>query len=352
MDQRNDIATMLEWTLDPAFRVENGIIAQVNQAAAGYFLPVGDPIAPLIVSGAEEYEQFESGCLYLTLSVAGQKMGASVVRMDTCDIFRLEQDSAMPQLKAMSLAAMELRRPLVGAMAIAEQMLPQIVSQDDDQKLQAAQMNRRLHQILRIVNNMSDAATYADGTACMKEYVEIGSFLEEILQKAADLAQKAELCVEYALPQEKIYTLADRQKLERAVYNMLSNAMKFAASETTVHAKLTRHNQRLYFTVTNAHNRSIPLGNIYTRFLREPAFEDPRNGIGLGMVLVRSAAALHGGAVLVDHTAAGMRVTMTMQITNTRNTALRSPIMQIDYSGERDHGLLELSDVLPATAYE
>ena len=42
----------------------------------------------------------------------------------------------------------------------------------------------------------------------------------------------------------------------------------------------------------------------------------------------------------------------TMVIRQDNSGAVRSPRLFIDYAGERDHGLLELSDTLPAELYD
>ena len=69
--------------------------------------------------------------------------------------------------------------------------------------------------------------------------------------------------------------------------------------------------------------------------------------------MVRLAATQHGGTVLIDHPhEIGTRVTMTMAIRQTQNASVRTPIMHIDYAGERDHALIELADILPAELYK
>ena len=93
-------------------------------------------------------------------------------------------------------------------------------------------------------------------------------------------------------------------------------------------------------------------GNVHTRFLRQPGLEDSRFGIGLGMVMIRSAAAAHGGTVLIDHPqGCGTRITMSMAIRQDTDSMVRSSMLQIDYAGDRDHALIELSNVLPSTPY-
>ena len=206
--------------------------------------------------------------------------------------------------------------------------------------------------MLRIVSNMSDAALYANRDQKLSYHVEVRSFLQEILKKSANLAEQAGITLTYELPCEPILTLANEEKLERAIYNLLSNAMKFAPKGSPVQVRLIRKGKRLHITVTNQRSDSSLPANPFTRYLRQPGLEDPRSGVGLGMVLVRSVAAMHGGTVLVDQREDITRVTLSLQIRQCQNTLVRSPAFQIDYAGERDHGLIELSDVLPVHLYD
>ncbi len=349
MKEQNQIHATLQLMQQPAFWVEGGIISYVNPAATAYFLEPGQSFAPMILCGKQEYEEFSAGTLYVTLSLMDQPVGACISQLEQGQIVALEQAAELPQLQAMALAAKALREPLSGVLTLAERMLPDVGT---ELEVKAAQMNRRLYQLLRIVGNMSDAMGYTQAQPMGMETVDICDFLEEILEKAADLAQQSGIALQYTLPNQAIFTLVDMEKLERAVYNLLSNAMKFSTPDKSVSVRLTHKNKRLYICVSNSQPGPGPQGNIYTRFLREPMLEDLRNGVGLGMVLVRSVAALHGGSVLVDQTAEGTRFTLTLQVRTNAASQCRSPIMRFDYAGERDHCLLELSDVLSAELYD
>ena len=69
--------------------------------------------------------------------------------------------------------------------------------------------------------------------------------------------------------------------------------------------------------------------------------------------IIRTAAAHHGGAVLIDQPeGVGTRITMTMSIRQSKQATLRSNVLRVDYAGERDHGLIELSECLPTELYE
>ena len=337
---------MLELMLRPAFCVSGGKITKINGAAASYLLSEGMDILPLLAAGAEEYQAFEGGCLYLTLSLGSQRVGATVIPTDGGHLFLLEQPGDRTELNALSLAARELRGPLNG-MSVAASRL------SDAEPEHLAQLNRRMYQMMRIVSNMSDAAQYCQAGAGQMEGVEICAWLEELLSKAALQLKEAGIALHYTLPNTPIYALADTEKLERAVYNLISNAAKHTSPGGQIVAQLM-HRGRLYLSVTDEGDGidNGVLGNVYTRYLRTPAVTDGPEGIGLGMVLVRSVATIHGGTVLIDRPQGkGTRVTMTIQLRQNGNIPLRSPVLRIDYAGERDHGLQELADVLPARLY-
>ena len=198
---------------------------------------------------------------------------------------------------------------------------------------------------------MSDALHYAKPENGWMEYTEMVSFLEEILEKAAALAIRGGYTMHYRLPAETVCTMVDRTKIERALLNMLSNAMKFAPQKSDIFVELAKRGNRLCLSVTSGGERLS--GDIYIRFCRQPILEDHRNGIGLGLVLIRATALAHGGAVFTDQPEAGHnRVTLSLPVRRPENAGLRSPILQMDYAGGFDHCLLELSDVLPPELYQ
>ncbi len=351
MDGLSQFNTMLQQIQAPAFRVENGVITHVNQAASAYLIEVGQDFAPMILSGKQEYGDFSEGNLYLTVSLAGICIGAHISSLEKGNLVTLEQPAESPELRVLVLAAKTLKEPLSDLMSIADQMLPAVASQTAQLEHQSARLQQQLYKMMRILNNMSDAAGYVQAQPNRMETVEICSFLEEILEKVA-ASMEGSTSVRYELPNTPIFTLADREKLERSVYNLLSNAIKTASQGTSVLAKLVSKNNRLYFSVSNTHPDYVPPYGFFNRYLRNPAqLEHPKNGLGLGMSIVCSTAMLHGGAVLVDKTEDGTRITMSLQIKASHSNQVNSPILHWDYAGEYDHCLLELADVLPAQHY-
>ena len=356
MDREMDSLGMLDLMVRPGFCVKDKKIVKCNAGAQALLFEPGMEITPLLATGAEEYEEFTGGQLYLMLHASGAQWSASVTRMADGDVFLLEQEADSAELQAMALAARELREPLTSVMTTAERLFPMTALEDDPNlRDQAARLNRGLYQMLRVIGNMSDAGYYASAPAAQLEAQDVTAVLAEIFSRAKDLAELGGLKLRFENLPQRLYCLIDREKLERAVLNMLSNAMKFTSPGGTIAAKLTRRGSRLHLSVQDSGEGIAEnlRGNVHSRYLRQPGIEDGRFGIGLGMVLIRSAAAIHGGTVLIDHPeGSGTRITMTLAIRQDSSGTLRSPQLHIDYAGERDHSLIELSDALPARVYD
>ena len=353
MEEKKQDYVMLDLMDRPAFCVENGIITHVNPAAAPYFVQPGTAITDLVSAGVEDYAAFTEGCLYLTLQMEGFPFGATVVKHQGSDIFILTEQSHSAQLQALALAALELRGPLAGAIAATDQILPKVTGEQNPVLMDhATQLNRRLMQLQRIIGNMSDSGIYSRGTPVSMDYMDICGFLEELLSRVAETLEQAGRNLHYTLPKEAIFMLAHSESLERAVYNMISNAVKFSPVGSTIQAQLVRSGNRIAFSVTDMGSGIPDSRDVFSRYQRQPGLEDGRLGLGLGMVIIRSTAALHGGTVLIDHPEDTLtRVTMTLSIASKKHSEVRGPVLRIDYAGERDHCLLELSDVLPASLY-
>ena len=354
MEEKKETMGMLDLMIRPVFCVENNRITKVNPAAKALQIEEGADILPLLHTGREEYEAFPGGCLYLTLAIGQEAMGASVTKVEGRDVFVLEQDADQAELRAMALAARELREPLSSVMITANRLFPMSALEEDEAtRKQVARLNRGLYQMLRILGNMSDAGR--SHQASSQELLDVTGLLGEVFEKSRALVEHAGLALRYRGPEKEILTLADPEQLERAVLNILSNAVKFTPNGGTIEAELTQKGQFLRLSIQDS-GSGIPdylRGSVFGRYLRQPALEDSRFGIGLGMVLIRTAATDHGGAVLIDHPeGAGTRITMTMAIRQSSDAQLRSPVMRIDYAGERDHALIELSGCLPAELYE
>lgn len=354
MEQSKDLIKLLNLIERPAFYVENGVVRFVNTRAKSLFLEENQSIQPLLYTGQAEYLATPHGFLSLKLKILDRVWEASVTPMETGDIFTLTEAAASPELQAMALVAQHLRSSISPMLTAAEALLPSgLIQENPEAKEQAAQISLGLHQLLRNIGNMADAGKYQSQEVFHKETVDIDGLVGEIMEKARHFLEAANIRLEYQGLSFPLYCQVHRELLERGIYNLISNSAKFTPAGETIRASLTRQGTRLYFTLENpASQEALPNpAQAFSGYLRQPSIGDGRQGIGLGMVLVRAAASAHGGALLLDYTPQGnLRAALTMEIDQS-TSQVRSPMLRVDYSGERDHGLIELSDILPPSCY-
>jgi len=343
MEKQTETNAALDALLLPAFLARDGAVLRANDAAGRLLIQPGMSVDALLHTGKTEYGTFSQGKLYLTLSLSGTHRSASVTKVDGGDLFILEQESSA-ELTALALAAKQLREPLSRVMASAERLY------DPESGEEALRLNRGLYQMLRILSNMSDAGM----TVSRQETVNISGEIGEIFEKAAALLLRAGVAVNYQGPEEPIYGIADRDQLERAILNILSNAAKFLNPGKQIDAALIRRDRMLQLSIQDQGSGICPelLPTVFSRYLREPYIEDARRGLGLGMLLIKEAAESHGGTVLIDTPeTGGTRITLTLAFCQRPDDTLRSPILRVDRFGGRDHTLIELSDILPPELY-
>ena len=335
----------------PAFLVQDGQIIHANIAALERNVAIGSCIADIISVGNQEYQVFTQGKLCLTLKINEMTYHANVSVLENAHLFSLETEYSNPQLRVLALAAEQLRGPLSNAFAGTE-LLSDTIPADSETKEHLAQVNHSLYQLLRMVSNMSDTVLYHAEQMRNLETIEMVSKFEEILEKASALSEKAKKHITFTLPNNKVFSMSDIQKLERGILNMLSNALRYSPANSEISAKLSVMNNRLFFTVENPLSQAFS-NEPFFRYLREPALTWGQSGIGLGLSIIRSVATAHEGTVLMELTDQNtVRFTMTIAIREKNTTMLRSPILlPTDYAGGKDRTLLELSDILPYQLY-
>lgn len=344
MEEQRYTPDLLNRIPQPGFLAAENTIRAVNQAAAAMLLYPGQDFSALLHTGCEEYAAFQDGQLSVTLSIGGQLHPAVIARMGEMDLVLLDQNDDPEEFRSMALIAMELRTPLMQAIISAQQI--------QEPHPEAAKMNRSLMQLLRLVSNLSDISRYTQSSRM--EVRDVDSFLLELFEKARTITGPS-VRLSFEGLHAPVFSLIDPEQLERSVWNILSNCIKFMPQGGSIQARLTRQGKFLRLTVEDSGSgiAEAVRSTLFSRYLRQPGIEDGRYGLGLGMALIRTAAANHGGTVLVSSgKEGGTRIVMTLALRQQEDTALRSPLFRPDYTGGWDHGLVELSDCLSAELYE
>jgi two-component system heavy metal sensor histidine kinase CusS len=129
------------------------------------------------------------------------------------------------------------------------------------------------------------------------ERVDLTTELEAMVEDARILSADANLSFHLEAKPGEIVS-ADRALLYTAVFNLLTNAVKFNQPQGSVHLTLQREEGKVTLTVCNT-GPGIPLeeqSRVFNRFHRVQHPDRPKTeGVGLGLSLAREIMRAHGG---------------------------------------------------------
>ena len=137
--------------------------------------------------------------------------------------------------------------------------------------------------------------------------VDLRDTLRRALESVSAQAASKEIAIETNLPNETCRVEADEFLLEKAIVNLLQNAIAFAPLRGKVSATLLRTDGSCVLRVED-NGPGVPdfaQARIFERFFSLPRPDTGKKSSGLGLALVREIAALHRGTIALRNVEAG-----------------------------------------------
>ena len=356
-----DVAAVLELMTAPAFLLRENRILFRNRAAAA-LVRSPEQASELLTpeSLALVRSRGDHSLLEVTAVLDGRPCGAVLRQLPDCDVLIVhpEPAGAAADPALLARAAQIIRRDIAALHSTAAAALPLLEEARDGQaRGLAGRMNRSICQLLRLAANLAEAGRYAAGEVTSQfAPVNLCDHLEVLCRRVAALTEAVQMTLTYSCPVQPVVAAADWPKLERAVLNLLSNALRSTAPGGCLRLTLEDPGATVHIVVEDD-GAGMPPEQV-AGFAGQPLHRGPAGapqpGMGLGLTLVRRIAALHGGTVLIDsRPEQGTAVTMTLarRQAGPQQEVLHSPARAYRYTGSISPELLELSDVLPDAVY-
>lgn len=337
----------------PAFLVMDGVITRINQAARGLGLYPGFRAEELLDVEQTDFQIPREGSVFVSLKVGSNTVGASIQRFENGELYLLEDEGDMESLKALSLASVSLRAALSEVMVTTGSLSRSALNLNPDLSPQVHKTDKAVFQVLRLATNMADAYWLAKGMDLEKEPTNIGDFLDEIVEKVGALSESRGFHL-ILHPCPRIVVHANRQYLERAILNLLSNSMRYTHEGGTAEILVSETPRQCVIRIrdTGSGLDEEIRDALFTQYRRAPAIETGDRGLGLGLVITRSIASAHGGTLFIGPAPqGGTEAALSLSKRKPEKPVASSPLMDVDYAGEWDHTLLELAKELDYTAF-
>lgn len=214
-----------------------------------------------------------------------------------------ESDRARYQ-EAIHFVTHEMRSPLTAIQGSSE-MMGRYNLNEEKRKQMAQMINSESKRLARMIQTFLDVERLSQGQMELRtETFEAESVISACMQRAQPLADRKQ--IRMTLDEvEQFPLVGDRELMEYAVYNLLTNAIKYSPAETTVtvRARQDGHMLRLAVADQGIGMDEKELKNIFKKFYRtKKAEKSGEVGTGIGLSIVEQIVTHHGGRIEVTST--------------------------------------------------
>ena len=199
----------------------------------------------------------------------------------------------------------ELRTPLTLLLAPLETLLQRFNrSLDEDTRDMLLTMHSNGMRLLKLINDLLDLVRLESGRMEVKrEPLEVAEFVKGLASAARQVADDKRLRLETFVDPALGTVLADRDKLEKIVLNLVFNALKFTPAGGRVELRAEKQGEEFVLTVADTgmgiSEKNLP--HVFDRFWQADGSSKRKyQGVGIGLALVKELVEIQGGKVSVQ----------------------------------------------------
>ncbi|MBL3655604.1 hybrid sensor histidine kinase/response regulator transcription factor [Fulvivirga sediminis] len=204
----------------------------------------------------------------------------------------------------------EFRTPLSLILAPLEKLLGS--GKDDMQSRQLQMIHRNAKRLLNLVNQLLDFRKLeVDTIGLHPSEGNIVRFVEESVKSFSDLSENKNIELTFDSTTSDFFASFDMDKLEKVLFNLLSNAFKFTPEKGKVHVEVSSWDSdkdieelkvlQIRISDTGIGISKEQQNKIFTRFFRSDTPGSVLNqGSGIGLAITKEFVKIHGGTIHVD----------------------------------------------------
>jgi signal transduction histidine kinase len=213
---------------------------------------------------------------------------------------RTESEKSRYQ-QAIHWAAHEMRTPLTAIQGSSEIMTNYSLPPAKQKQL-SEMINSESKRLARLIQTFLDVERLAEGQMELKRApLAAAEVVETCLKRIAPIAERKNIRVILDSPVDGTL-MGDRELLEYAFYNLLTNAVKYSPPETRVSVAAERRGLELRLSVADQGMGmdAKELKSIFKKFYRTKRAEQSGEvGTGIGLSIVQQIVTVHGGRMEV-----------------------------------------------------
>jgi signal transduction histidine kinase len=281
--------------------------------AGGVAVLLAALITPYVFFTHQHVFSFVMPALAATLGVAAAASWQHlVVRRN---LRRAEAERSRYQ-QAMHFVTHEMRTPL-SAIQGSSELITRFALTDEKRKQVAQIINSESKRLARMIEIFLNVERLSAGQMELKhEDIPLKSMVEICVERTRPLAERKQIGLDLQPMSEDLHLTGDRELMEYACYNLLTNAVKYSPPQTQVTVSGWQENGHIRLAVKD---QGIGMDQkevkkIFQKFYRtKKAEQSGEVGTGIGLSIVQQIIEQHGGAIeVVSRPGAGSCFTLVL----------------------------------------
>ncbi len=237
--------------------------------------------------------------------------------------------------EVMAILAHEMRAPLSAAVNALQAL--RLAGDDPETNVQArAILERQVRAMVRLVEDLLDVSRIALGKLRLcKVKTDLKTAVCEAVEAVRPLLEDRQHRFEIVLPLCPVYLDADPARLVQVIVNLLTNAARYTDPGGLVCLTVERKPGEIQVRVTDTGVGLAPetRDRIFDLFVQGPT--GSRDGLGIGLNLVRGLVEMHGGTVAAFSAGPGLGSEFVIRFPIPSEFAYRSPAPEPSVAGVR-----------------
>jgi signal transduction histidine kinase len=230
----------------------------------------------------------------------------------------IEQASRERYQQAMHFVTHEMRTPL-SAIQGSSELISRYALPEEKRKQIADLINSESKRLARMVEIFLNVERLSAGQMELRqEPISVQEMVEVCVKRVRPLAERKHIAISLQPIAAELHLTGDRELMEYACYNLLTNAVKYSPQHTEVSVTAWKDDARIRIAVND---QGIGMDQkevkqIFQKFYRtKKAEESGEAGTGIGLSIVQQIVEQHGGRIEVtSQLGAGSCFTLVMPV--------------------------------------
>ena len=170
----------------------------------------------------------------------------------------------------------------------------------------------------QLIEDLLDLSRVVTGKLMIEpQPIDLGEVVNAAIDVVRPAADAKRITIDVDADLTSYLTLGDEDRMRQAVWNVLSNAVKFTADGGSITVRLERGERTIRVQVSDTGVGIAPdfLPHVFDRFRQaDSSMTRQHGGLGLGLAIVRSIVEAHGGSVVARSEGVGRGAVFTIDV--------------------------------------